>query len=332
MTSTKTVSEDRPLRIATIGGGGGHAQVLKGLKALPGLAITAVCPGTDSGGSTGVLAREYGAVGWLGDLTKCIAALTPDETLADALIARFEGGPFHGHSLKNILMLGLARANGVPLQKAIWMMERMCGVDPLHHAVPASAEPAELCATLTSGGEIAGETNIDTLARNPLWSPDIHGIERIFLRPAVRAWGPATEAIVSADRIVVCPGDLYSSILPVFLPQGMARAFRRTKARIVVVLNIMTKRGETDGYRAEDFVREIENKIGRRCNAILYNGTPVPEAALARYRMERKVRLSMNGFGRDPRLVKVPLLGITPEGWLYHDPRLLARALAKALK
>ena len=38
--------------IVTIGGGGGHAQVLKGLKLLPGITITGICPSTDSGGST----------------------------------------------------------------------------------------------------------------------------------------------------------------------------------------------------------------------------------------------------------------------------------------
>lgn len=61
--------------IVTIGGGTGHSQVLKGLRTLRNIRITAVCPTTDSGGSTGQLIREYGGLGYLGDLTKCIAAL-----------------------------------------------------------------------------------------------------------------------------------------------------------------------------------------------------------------------------------------------------------------
>ncbi len=36
--------------VVTIGGGKGHAQVLKALKLLPEVTITAVCPSTDTGG------------------------------------------------------------------------------------------------------------------------------------------------------------------------------------------------------------------------------------------------------------------------------------------
>jgi uncharacterized cofD-like protein len=323
--------KEYPMHIVTIGGGGGHAQVLKGLKALPGLAITGICPSTDSGGSTGALARDNEMpLGYLGDLTKCIAALCPNETLAAALMQRFKNGTLQGHSLKNILMLGLVQTEGVPLDDALRVMERMCGIAP-HRVIPASTEAGELCATLVSGGRINGETNIDNLARNPLWSPDIHGIKKIFLRPNVRVWEPAARAIREADRIVICPGDLYSSILPVLLPQGMKRALRTSHAKIVIVLNIVTKCGETDGYHAEDIVREIEGKIGKRCDIIMHNSTPIPKAMLARYRMERKVRLSTDELKHDTRLMKFPLLGITREGFLYHDPHLLTRAFTKIL-
>ena len=317
------------MRIVTIGGGSGHAQVLKGLKTLPGLAITGICPSTDSGGSTGALARDNGMpLGYLGDLTKCIAALCPDETLAAALMQRFKNGTLQGHSLKNILMLGLVQTEGVPLDDALRIIERMCGIAP-HRVIPTSTEAGELCATLVSGGRIDGETNIDNLARNPLWSPDIHGIKKIFLRPNVQVWKPAAHAIREADRIVICPGDLYSSILPVLLPRGMKDAIRNARAKIIVVLNIVTKCGETDGYHAEDIVREIESKMGRQCDIIIHNSTPIPKAMLARYRMEWKVRLSTDELKHDPRLMKFPLLGITLEGFLYHDPHLLARAFAK---
>ncbi len=327
--ATHPQGKERIMHIVTIGGGDGHAQVLKGLRPLPGLSLTGICPGTYSGGSTGALAREYGSPGWLGDLTKCVAALAPDPALAAALAHRFRGGCLDGHSLKNLLALGLIGTEGLRLPQALGLMERMCGLDPLHHTVHVSPAPSELCASLASGGEIVGEPALAMLARNPLWSPDLHRIRRIFLKPDVHAWKPATDAIVDADVVVICPGDLYSSILPALLPRGMKEAFRRTKAHIVIVLNIMTKRGETDGYRAEDFVREIERKIGRRSHEILHNTVPVPKKALALYRMERKIRLSPRALARDPRLVRAPLLGITPEGWLYHDPQRLARALGK---
>lgn len=316
--------------IVTIGGGGGHAQVLKGLKALPDIAITGICPSTDSGGSTGMLTRDYGSFGFIGDLTKCIMALCPDEILAKALMRRFEGGCLHGHSLKNILLLGLSQVEGIPLDDALETMYRICDISP-HRVVPVSTEKTQLCATLKFGGKVSGETHIDNLAQNPLWSADAHAIKSIYLRPVVKASSVALGVIRNADHIVICPGDLYSSIVPVLLPQGMKQELKRSQAKITIVLNIMTKRGETDGYYAEDFVREIETRIGKPCDTILYNNAPIPKASLLRYRMERKIQLSTRELKRDPRLKKFPLAALTPEGYLYHDPSALAEVFEKLL-
>lgn len=316
--------------IVTIGGGGGHAQILKGLKQLPNITITGICPSTDSGGSTGNLIRDYNCLGYLGDLTKCIAALCVDEKLAAALMRRFEGGCFDGHSLKNLIFLGLSQTDSMSHDETLSLMYRICDILP-HRIIPVTTERTELCATLKFGGNIRGETNIDNLAANPLWSADTHAIKKIYLRPEVRASSHAIKAISAADYCVICPGDLYSSIIPVLLPRGMKQALKHTKAKIVLILNIMTKRGETDGYQAEDFVREIEMRIGRPCDIILYNDAPIPKASLLRYRMERKIQLSSKELKRDPRLLRMPLLGVTPEGYLYHDLDAIEMAFEKIL-
>lgn len=320
----------RMKQIVTIGGGGGHAQVLKGLKALPGISITAICPSTDSGGSTGILVRDYGCLGYLGDLTKCIATLSPDERLSAALMQRFAHGPFQGHSLKNILLLGLGLTKDMGPQEALALMHRMCGISP-HRAIPVSFERAELCATLEFGGKIAGETNIDNLAKNPLWSPDAHAIREIHLRPAARASGDALDAIRRSDHIVICPGDLYSSIAPVLLPRGVKSAVRRSAAQIIVMLNIMTKRGETDGYRAEDFIRPIEGWLGRKCDRIVLNDAPVPERSLFLYGTEKKIELSQEGSGCDPRIVRAPLVYVAENGRIFHDPAAIRRTLERII-
>jgi len=316
--------------IVTIGGGSGHAQVLKGLKALPDLTITAICPSTDSGGSTGELVRDYGCLGYLGDLTKCVAALCPDEKLSAALVRRFEGGRLHEHSLKNLLLLGLTQTPGISPDDALMMMYRMCDILP-HRAIPVSLERTTLRATLKFGGKIIGETNIDLLANNPLWVPEVHAITGIHLEPSIQATTQATDAIRTADHCIICPGDLYSSIIPVLLPLGMKRSLRRTKARITVILNIMTKRGETDGYCAEDFIREIESRIGKRCDVIIHNNAPIPTESLLLYRLERKIQLTSKKLKNDPRLVQLPLVIANAQGRIYHDPHGLREAFRSML-
>src|SRR5581483_1447581 len=140
--------------IVTIGGGGGHAQVLKGLRTLPDLSILGICPSTDSGGSTGALSREYGSSGCMGDLTKCIAALCPNPKLANILMHRFDEGCLSGHSVKNILFLALTQKKGAMFYDALeTMMYDICQIQP-HGVTPVTMEPAELCAELSCGGKI----------------------------------------------------------------------------------------------------------------------------------------------------------------------------------
>ncbi len=241
----------KEIKVVTIGGGGGQAQVLKGLADIPNLTITAICPSTDSGGSTGVLQRDYETRGYLGDLTKCIAALCPDKVLSQSLLFRYGEGCLHGHSVKNILFLGLEKVAG--LAKALEIMYRVCELGR-HRVIPVTTESAELCARLKIGNTIEGETRIDMIAKNPLWHPDYHAIQDIYLRPSVQASQDACRAIEEADWIVLCPGDLYSSLLPVILPQGIKESFVNSQAKVVSIMNIMTKNGETDNYKTMDFV------------------------------------------------------------------------------
>ncbi len=315
--------------IVTIGGGSGHAQVLQGLRTLPDIRITAIVPSTDSGGSTGVLARDYRSRGYLGDLTKCVAALCPDAGLARTLMHRFNDGALAGHSLKNVLLVALEQACG--RAGALERLYRLAGITP-HRVLPVALRPAELHARLRLGIHVRGETNIDRIAQNPLWNPEAHAIERVFLKPPVRASPAALTSVAHAHWLIVCPGDLYSSILPVLLPAGMTAAIRASDARIAVVLNITTKQGETDGYRAEDFLARIEKYLGRPCDTVLCNTTPIPMRFRLAYALERKVQLTASHLHRGRRVVAQPLMKATAKGELYHDPMALARALDAMLR
>jgi uncharacterized cofD-like protein len=320
--------------IVTIGGGSGHTHVLRGLRTIADVRITAICPSTDSGGSTGQFAREYDSRGYLGDLTKCVAALCPDEVLRRALLYRFDEGVLEGHSVKNMLLLGLEKACG--RAHGLRQLYRIAGITP-HRVIPVAVRAAELCARLRLGAEIHGETNIDFLAKNPLWHPDAHAIEQVFLKPAVRASKVAVTAVRRAQWIVICPGDLYSSILPVLLPVGMQEAIQNTSARIAIILNIMTKQGETDGYRAEDFLAHIERHLGRSCDVVLANTAPIPRRFRLLYAVERKVQLPSGasvkqGFGQNRRVIARPFMKATPKGAIFHDEKAIAQALLEVFQ
>lgn len=297
--------------VVTIGGGNGHSQVLRALKALPGIRITGICPSTDSGGSTGILQREYEGSGYTGDLTRCIVSLCEDEVFVSALMYRYENGPLHSHPVRNLFFHALEKVSDT--ETALAEMWRVCGLG-LHRVLPVTTEKTELCATLRMGSVVIGETQIDTIAKNPLWNPDVHSISDVHLRPPVPASLSVLESVREADIIIVCPGDLYSSILPALLPEGMKEAIAVSSAKIVIVLNIMTKKGETDDYTAEDFITRIEDRLGRSANHILYNNATLPEATRALYSLERKVELVTEEGVQDPRIIPCPLAEVTASG------------------
>jgi uncharacterized cofD-like protein len=304
-------------KVVTIGGGTGHAQVLKGIRDIPDIKITSICPSTDSGGSTGVLQKEYGGNGYTGDLTKCIIALCGDEILSKALSFRYEKGPLHSHSVKNLLFHALEKVS--TYEDALRTMWNLCGLGQ-HRVLPVTREKTELCATLHIGTTISGETNIDMIARNPLWNPGIHSISDIFLKPQVQASSLVVESILEADHLIICPGDLYSSIIPVLLPVGMKAAVRSSPAKITLILNIMTKEGETDDYAANDFVDILEERLGRKADRIICNDSPITETARLRYSLERKVELGTLKDSDDPRLMTAPLAMVTDGDRIMTDP------------
>jgi uncharacterized cofD-like protein len=314
-------------KIVTIGGGSGHSQVLQALKSIPAIQITGICPSTDSGGSTGALQREYDGSGYTGDLTKCIITLCNNDVLANALSYRYVDGPLHGHPVKNLLFHALEKTGTA--DEALKSMWDICGLG-VHRVLPVTHEKAELCALLSIGNTISGETNIDTIAKNPLWNPDVHSISEIYLKPEVSASTLATSAIEEADYIVVCPGDLYSSIIPTLLPRGMMQALAKSKARIILMLNIMTKKGETDNYTATDFIERIEKHLGKKVDYILYNNASIPDHVLLKYSLEQKVELSLEN-SQDKRVISGPFATISETDQIYSDPGVIKETILEIL-
>lgn len=311
--------------VVTIGGGGGHSQVLKALKDIRDIRITGICPSTDSGGSTGVLREEYGGSGYTGDLTKCIVALSKNPVLANALRFRFGEGSLRGHSVKNLLFHALESSGDTDVAlREFWSL---CDLGE-HRIIPVTTEETELCARLRMGTTISGETNIDTIARNPLWNPSVHSIEDVHLKPSVGASPSALEAIAAADYIVVCPGDLYSSILPTLLPGGMTETIIKSDAPIIMILNIMTKKGETDGYTAADFVANIEEYLGRPVNHIVCSDEQIPDEVLLRYSIEQKVVLDTL---EDPRTIRAPLALVSNSGQILSDPEVIREVVERIM-
>ena len=266
------------LKVVVIGGGSGSSVVLRGLKNYT-TKVAAVVTMFDSGGSSGLLQAEFGYPP-LGDLRQCLIGLSEDDEtnkpLREALGFRFrQESSLNGHSLGNLLLAALTTL-GTNLEQGIDEMARLLRITG--QVIPVALERADLCAELEDGSILRGESNID------LRRERCAKFKRVFLDPPTRANSKALEAILDADVVVLGPGDLYTSIIPNLLAEGISQALATTKATRIYVCNLMTKLGETDDFRASDFVGEIIKYMnGSNLDWALINTRPVPEAIQEAY-------------------------------------------------
>jgi len=320
---------NRKKRIVTIGGGSGQFALLSGLRDLDKVEITAVVSMADSGGSTGRLRDELGVLP-PGDVLKCLLALSRNREIARTILQkRFQDNSrLNGHSAGNMLLAMLSQYAG-DFPSGVRALGDI--LDTRGTVLPITTDRVTLVAELTDGTNLYGESAID-LPRGQ----DRKRIKRTFLVPhhgdRIKVYPPVVSAIKKADLIIVGPGDLYTSITPNFLIQGVPEALQRSPARISYILNIMTKYGETDDFSARDFIRKAEKSMGRQVDTVVANNTmPGPEL-LKEYRKQKAqpVRLDVNDRLGKRRVVKSDVLSQTG-GIIRHDPAKLSDLIVSLL-
>lgn len=270
-------------KVVRIGGGSSGYTLLHALKELP-IELTAVVNMFDSGGSSGVLRDEFGILP-PGDVRRALAALAEGdkgEILRELFNFRFnEGGSVNGHSFGNLFLAALSSIYGSDIE-AIRMASVL--LDLKGKVLPVSLDKAHIHALLANGEEIVGETNIDI----PKHDGSIR-IQKIFLDPPAHIFDETRDAILAADIIILGPGDLYTSILPNILAEGMPQALSESRARKVVICNLMTKWGETHGFHASDMLREILAYSGlKKIDVAICNTSAMDPRLVEAYEKEKK--------------------------------------------
>ncbi len=298
-------------RIVALGGGHGLAVVLRAARRYAG-EITAVVSVADDGGSSGRLrrGREDGDVLAPGDLRRCLVALADADDAGHALWARaldhrFESGELGGHALGNLMLIGLAETMG-DFCAALDEAGRLVGA--VGRVLPATTEPVVLKADV-EGEPVEGQVAVSNSAGR---------IRRLELVPGdAPACPDAITAIARADQVVLAPGSLYTSLLPVVCVAELATALRESPGRVVQIANLRAEIPETEGLDATDQLAVVIEH-GARIDTLMYESGD--ESALA----------------ADPD--RVAALGVVPvaahvaaASGLVHDPVELAKALSALL-
>jgi len=271
----KRVLERGP-KIVVVGGGTGLSTMLHGLKEYTSN-ITAIVTVADDGGSSGRLRKDFDMLP-PGDIRNCLVALADAEPLMGKLFQfRFEGdGGLGGHSFGNLFIAAMTKVAG-DFDTAIKESSKVLAIRG--SVVPSTLSKAVLVARHADGSETVGESNIPKSA-----SP----IGKVYLRPGdCKPTEEAIEAVRKADAIVLGPGSLYTSIMPNLLVGTIHKEIVASKAIKVYVCNVMTQKGETDGYKASDHLRAIiDHTAPGIVNYCIVNTAKIPAEMLKRYRSE----------------------------------------------
>jgi len=313
-------------RIVAIGGGHGLSTLLSGLKEHT-AHITAIVNVADDGGSSGRLRREFGVLP-PGDIRRCIAALAEEESLMAQLFEyRFDQGEgLRGHTFGNLFITALDDITG-SFDSAVKSASRVLAVRG-RVLPPTLADVTLVADLLVPVGEeaqtIRGESSI---GKGGL------PIRRVFLDPAdPPAYPDALRAIEAADLIVLGPGSLFTSILPVLLVPEVRAAICRSRALRVYVCNVATEPGETDSFGVRAHIDSLLAHIGAECvDEALANNNARPAGNFAPEWQGRTeiVQLDASADGR-LRLHAADI--INPRNPLRHDPQKLARELMRLLR
>ncbi|MGD8720332.1 MAG: 2-phospho-L-lactate transferase CofD family protein, partial [Desulfobacterales bacterium] len=198
-------------------------------------------------------------------------------------------------------------------------------LDVRGHILPVTIDKATLVAELTDGSRIYGETAID-MPRGT----QREKIHDVFLVPhhsnTITVYPPVLKAIRQADMIVIGPGDLFTSIVPSLIVHGVKECLKKIKAPILFILNIMTKFGETHQFTGRDFVKTLEEAIGRPLNGIIYNNRKPSAELLLRYHEQKAEFVELDnwdGWWDERKIHALDLLESTA-GIVRHDSRKLA--------
>lgn len=300
-------------KVVAIGGGTGLSALLRGLKKYD-LDITAIVTMTDDGASTGRLRREIGVLP-PGDIRKCIAALSEDESaLLDLFNYRFKNGfGLSGHSLGNLFLSAMTDMKG-DFGEAVEQMEKLLRVRG--RVLPATLKNVHIGAEFEDGKKVMGQVNIAKYGYGG------KHVKKLILNKDAATNPKAVKALKEANVILVGPGSLYTSILPNFLHQELLDAYQNSKAKKIYICNVSTERGETEGYKVSHHVNEMKKYFAYH-DLVLVNSALFEPGAGDGY--VKPVEVDVSG----PGIVLAET--VQTENPLFHDSEKLAGAIIKII-
>ena len=310
-------------KVVVIGGGHGQSAILRGIKKIEEIDLTAIVTVADDGGSTGRLRRHF-HIPAMGDIRNVLISLGESETLLATLMDyRFESNgqqdeDVMGHNLGNLILTAMTQSCGSFMDS----ISTLCKVLNVRgEIIPATSQVITLFARMQDGTIVRGESNIPNISNR---------IQEVFYEEKVSATPAAVEAILSADVVVLGIGSVYTSILPNLIIPEIKEALEKSKAKVVYYCNAMTQPGETDQYTMEDHVNAFRHH-GSHVGMVVMADDEIPDHILKRYHDEGSIEVLMSEQHHDYEVMKCSLLDFSKD-LVRHDSEKIRKSLELILE
>ncbi len=295
----------------------------------------------DDGGSNRVIRDEFGLLPTSG-IRQAIVALSKNKTVLRKLFTyRYNkgGAGLDGMTFGNLFMAAMADITGSQ-KKGIEETCRLLQVKG--DILPISYDNARLVAEYEDGTKAIGEHNIDV--------PKKAGVRIKLLKtePNLRLDPKAEKAILTADLIIIGPGDFYTNTIANLIVDGIVDVLKKAKGEMLFIANLMDSRSETPGYSLSDFLGDLKKYMPLNLikKILVNNNNNFPESALKAYAAENTfpVRddLKVGDVNPDVKIIRTDLLSekvperekgdVLVRSMIRHDPDKLRDAILDLVK
>ncbi len=319
--------------ICTIGGGSGMPAINRALVKAGFRNIKSIVTTMDSGGDSGRMRTdERGRILAYSDYWRSLISLWMDgkqKTVWEEML-RYRDG--RGRNFGNVFFQFISEKKG-DLSQVDSLFSELTGAKLAGEVVPVSLSPANLCFETNSGKSYCGEHYLDELRMS------LDRVKKIWLDPKIEANGEAIKVIKKSEVIIFCPGSIYGSILVNMLPLGMVEAYRKSKAKKILVCNIVSVSNENKRCSQIDY-EEIYRQYfgdGGLFDCILMAKTDCLDQealgkVLAWYRLERSSLMTYEDGGAT-KVIQEDIIDIELENMrLRHSVDKLSRLFLTLLK
>lgn len=224
-----------------------------------------------------------------------------------------------GHTIGN-LMLAMHAQQSHDALSGIRALSQLLFVN--HTVVPVTFANVKLVARYSNGDVRETEEAIDAYRGDEL-------VEELTIEPDT-AWvsDPAREAIMRAQVVIVAPGSLYSSLLPVLQMGGVSRLLRQSRAPKFFVCNTMTQKGDTHGYCVSDFISVIERAMTCSLDRVLVDVSQHDSSILDLYAKKDQFPVALSDVCRQDTRILGARIAASRKELVRHDYDQLASALS----